>query len=96
MVVDDLDLPGIAVAPYETDAPLLVDANAVLPPAVAPQGFQPVAGRRPQIFEPSGRLDRQEPGPRPPLDLHGQAANGMARENGCGALVGEALDHGPT
>ncbi len=96
MVIDDLDLPGIAVAPYQADTPLLVDANTVPSPSISPQGFQPVAGRRPQIVEPPSRVDRQELGPRPPLDLHRQASDGMAREDGRGALVGEALDHGRT
>ena len=96
MVVDDLDLPCFAIAPSETDTPLFVDANAVLPSAVAPQRLEPVAGRRPQIVKSACSLKRQEFRPRPLLDPHWQAANGMAHEDGRATLVGEALDHEST
>ncbi len=33
--VDDFDVPGTAILPYEADAPLIVDADTVLPTAVA-------------------------------------------------------------
>jgi hypothetical protein len=45
VVVDDLDVPSLIIAPDKTDAPLVVDANAELTLAVAAQGFQPIAGR---------------------------------------------------
>jgi len=50
VIVDNLDLPGVAITPDEADTPLLVDANAMLPKSVATKGFQPVAGRDPQII----------------------------------------------
>ena len=93
MVVNDLDLPCFAIAPSETDTPLFVDANAVLPSAVAYQGLKPIAGRCLQIVKSACGIERQEFRPRPPLDLHWQAMNGMAREDGCTAFVDEALDH---
>ena len=96
MVVDNLDLPCFAIAPGETDTPLFVDTNAVLPAAVAPQRLKPVAGRRPQIVKSACGLKRQEFRPRPLLDPHWQAANGMAREDDRATLVGEALDHEQT
>jgi hypothetical protein len=40
VVVHDLDLVGISVPPYETDAVLVVNANAVLALAIAFQGFR--------------------------------------------------------
>ena len=96
MVVDDLDLPYFAIAPRETDTPLFVHANTVLPSAVAPQRLEPVAGRHPQIVKSACGLKRQEFRPRPLLDRHWQPANGIAREDGCATLVGEALDHEST
>ena len=93
MVVNDLDRPCFAIAPSETDTPLFVDANAVLPPAVAPQRLKPIAGRCPQIVKSACGIERQEFRPRPLLEPHWQTTNGMAREDGCTAFVDEALDH---
>ena len=95
MVVDDLDMPRRAVAPDEADAPSVVDANAVLTPAIAPQSLQSIAGRRAQVVEPAGCIKRQKLHPRALLDRSWQAANGMASEDGSSVLVGEAPDHGP-
>jgi hypothetical protein len=44
MVIYNLDIVGIAVAPFETDAPLIVDANAVLPFPIAPKQLQAILG----------------------------------------------------
>lgn len=93
VIVDYLDLPGVAITPDETDPPSLVDANAMLPKPVAAKGLRTVAGRYPQIVETASRVDCNRPGPSPFLDLHGQPANGMACEDGCRALAGKALDH---
>lgn len=35
MVIDDLDIERVAILPFEADAPLLIDADAVLASAVA-------------------------------------------------------------
>ena len=94
-IVDYLDLPSVAITPDETDPPLLVDANAMLPKPVAAKGLQTVAGRYPQIVETASRVDCNQPGPSPFLDLHGQPANGMACEDGRRALACKALDHEP-
>ncbi len=47
MVIDDLNVFGAvsSLRPFETDAPLLINPNAVLASPVAGQGFQPVAGQ---------------------------------------------------
>ncbi len=95
MVVDDLGVPRRAGVPDEADAPSVVDTNAVLAPAIAPQSLQSIAGRRAQVVEPAGRIKHQKLQPRALLDRRRQAANGMACENGSGMLVGEAPDHGP-
>jgi hypothetical protein len=38
----------------------LVDPDAVLPGAVTPQGFEPVAGRDPQVLEGLGGIQHDE------------------------------------
>lgn len=34
MVVNDFDIEGVIVTPYKTDAPLVINANAVLSGAI--------------------------------------------------------------
>jgi hypothetical protein len=45
VVVHDLDIMRVTVSPDETQPPLVIDANAVLPGPTANQRFQ-VIGRR--------------------------------------------------
>ncbi len=51
VVIGYFYVEGIALAPNEAHAVLIVDANAVLPGAVALQSLQFVAWRQPQIFQ---------------------------------------------
>ncbi len=46
MIVNNLDLEGIAVAPDEADPPLLINPHAVLSLALAAKPFESVAGTR--------------------------------------------------
>lgn len=96
VIVNNLDVPGIAITPVETNAPLRVDANAMLPKPVPAKNFQPVAGRDPQVIEATSRINRDQLGASPLLDLQGQSANGMACKDGRRILAGKALDHGQT
>lgn len=45
MVINNFNLLGMAIDPNEANAPLVVDADAVLSSAVAAQSFQPIARR---------------------------------------------------
>src|SRR5437867_10418629 len=73
VIIDNLDVRRArrSSRPLKTDAPLIVDADAVLPLPIALQRFEPVAGQRRQVmedvrrfkaieFEPSGSLDARE------------------------------------
>jgi hypothetical protein len=51
MVVDYLDRIGAVLRPHKTDAPLIVDANAVLPFAIIFQRFEPIGRGYLQINE---------------------------------------------
>lgn len=60
MVVDDLDIVRVSVDPSKADAPLVVDANAVLPCSAAFQRFQSIARRNREIAQPcDGRQLRE-------------------------------------
>ena len=51
---------GIPTFPAEADAPLVVDADAVLADTVAPECFQPIAGRDAESVQSSRRVDEIE------------------------------------
>jgi hypothetical protein len=51
VIVDNLDIVGIAVVPTKTEPPLIIDANAVLTLSIGGQGFQPVPGRACQVSQ---------------------------------------------
>jgi hypothetical protein len=93
MVIDDFDIPGLAVAPYEAEPPLIVDADAVLAVPHAAQRFEAIAGRDSKIIQLLRRIERLGLSPRTLLDLVGQAPDRMAGKQSRGALVSKALDH---
>ena len=68
VIIGDLNLKGIAVAPGETDPPLIVDADAVLSFAAPFQLFQPVSGRHAKILKRDGPMQDQELPPRRSFD----------------------------
>jgi hypothetical protein len=51
MIVGQLNVPSFAIPPYETQPPLIIDANAVLTVAIAAQHLQTVAWGHPQIVK---------------------------------------------
>ena len=51
MIIYYFNFVRISIHPFETDSPLLVDADAVLPFPIPLQHLQPVSRRNPQIFE---------------------------------------------
>jgi hypothetical protein len=48
VIVNDFDVMAMAVAPNETNPPLIVDPYRVLPFPISAQGFQLIPGRRRQ------------------------------------------------
>jgi hypothetical protein len=61
MVIGDFNGGGVIVfSPREADAPLLVDANAVLVFAVAFQAFQTQAGQCGKVGERGGGVELKE------------------------------------
>lgn len=49
MVVDDLDILGPVFGPHETDTPLIINSDAVLPGPVSAEGFEAVTRWRPKV-----------------------------------------------
>jgi hypothetical protein len=57
VIVDDLNIPGVALIKPKAQAPLIVDAYAELTRAVAPEGLKPIVGGHPQVFQPGGSVE---------------------------------------
>lgn len=57
VVIANLDGSGIRAGPSEGDAPLRVDADAVLSGAVATEGFQTIAGWDAKVVEFGGGVE---------------------------------------
>jgi len=51
MVIYNLDVVGISITPHEVDAPLIVDANAVLSFSVALERFQMITRRGREVAQ---------------------------------------------
>jgi len=69
-VVRDLDVgrSGGSLGPLETNPPLPVDADRVLPCPVAPEGFQAVAGERPELGQTHCRVENFKALPARPIE----------------------------
>ena len=51
MVVDDLHIVGVTISPFETDAPLVIDSNAMLAGTVAAQFLKTIRRRDTEISQ---------------------------------------------
>jgi len=93
MVIDDRHVVGVAVPPGETNPPLVVHADTVLPGAIAAQFFQAIAGRDAKVVECLRGVDRDELAEHHPPQLGRVPANRLAGEEAFRVAVAEALDH---
>ncbi len=56
MVIDDFHVKRMASFKTKTNAPLVIDTDAVLPASVAPQCFQPIIRRYTKVIQPDGPM----------------------------------------
>ena len=89
MIVRDLNLHSTLVCPVKAHAPLVVDADTVLPRAPASQRFETMRGRDTQVGQSSCRNDPLQPHPRPSLNIRRQVAYMLSIEHSLGTLVSE-------
>jgi hypothetical protein len=93
MVVDNLYVIGSVRQPNETDSPLIVNADAVLPPTVTFKRLEPIAGRHAQIRESLGVIDHiQLPG-RHGRDRTQMLCNPPTLKEGLSVLASETFYH---
>ncbi len=93
VVVDDLYVEGISGAPDEADAPLIVDADAVLASTIALERLEPIAGRNPQIGEGVGRIENDEFSKRDALKAGGQTTRAATLKERFRVGVAEGANH---
>jgi hypothetical protein len=92
MVVDDLDIVGIAALPAKADTPLIVDADTVLASSIAGKLLEPIGRRDPQVVHRFCRVQDQELAKRDPLDPR-ELPRKSALKDPLGLATAEALDH---
>jgi hypothetical protein len=96
MIIYDFDFVSIAAAPLETDAPLTIDPDAVLPFTVTPQRFQFVAGWNRQVLQSNGCIEQPQLGQSRFLDISRQLAGKPTVPNLFCFPVAKACDHAET
>lgn len=96
MVVHDFDMVRIALMPAKADAPLVVNADAVLAFSVAFERFQPVRRRNPQLIEIGDVIEHAQFTARDVLDIARQAARRRTCPDFLDFLVGKGVNHGAT
>jgi hypothetical protein len=93
VVVGDLDVDRAGGCPGEADAPLVVDADTVLPFATPVQLLEAIAGRDPQVVDCLRSVEDQQFAVRNPLEVGAELADVIAIPDELGLLVRERLDH---
>jgi hypothetical protein len=57
VIINDLDVEGVSLTPHKTNAPPVVNTDAVLTLTVAFQGLKPVPQGHHQILQPPGAME---------------------------------------
>jgi hypothetical protein len=60
VVIDDLDFPGVPVAPDEADSPLIIDTNAVLTLPASMEWLEAVSRGNGQVRKRPRRMQQQQ------------------------------------
>jgi len=92
MVVGDFNAVRVAIFPYETDAPLIVDPDTVLPLAVALQLLEAIARNRAQVVEACRSIQHLQLPLRQPLESL-KSFHALASEQAFRIRGAERLDH---
>ncbi len=72
MVIDNFDIPGVAVLPFEADSPLIIDSDAVLAFPVILQLLEAIAWRDSEVVEADGSVDLEKFSEGHPVDFRRQ------------------------
>jgi len=92
VVIHDFDLVRVALAPHETNAPLVVDPNTVLAFSFPAQPFQPIPRRRGQIADSRSEMQLVELSPGDALNSL-EPPHRFSLEEALGIAATEGADH---
>ena len=91
-MIDNLDIERVSLLPYEADAILVIDSNAVLSETIAFQSFQFVTARCRKVAQPPRRVQCFQFPPRWPLDMPQCPYIVLFEQSFC-TEIAKALDH---
>lgn len=92
MIVDDLDIMHIFSIPTKTNAPLVVDSDAMLSLTISRQCFQPISRKDPQVAQFTDLIELNELSVCDAFDVY-ESVNAGALRKPCGILTIERTDH---
>jgi len=92
VVIDDFDIEHVAILESETDTPLIVHADAMLPLAITLQSLQPIARRGAQKVQCGGGVQLRQFALGNGLDGT-EAARTHAFEQRLGVFAAKGPDH---
>jgi hypothetical protein len=93
VIVHDLDILWPAIGPNEADAPLVVDANAVLSRTIPFQLLQPIARGRRQVTQSFGIVQLPQLALRNPLQVRPDPSSKATVEQRPRVPIGKRTDH---
>jgi hypothetical protein len=93
MIVDDLDVEAVPVAPEKADSPLIIDADAVLSRAFAFQCLEAVSWRNPEVGKGFGGVQHDELSKSDPMQFRREPPGPVPVEEAFRLMVTEAPDH---
>ena len=92
MIIENFDISSAASLPAETQSPLVVDSNTVLPSAIALQRFELIAWRRLQVAEHASPVQVEQLPPGDSLD-EPEPPDADVVEESFDILVAEGANH---
>jgi len=93
MIVCYFNVISVIVYPRETDTPLIVYADTVLPGTIAFQSFEPIAGRRKQILKIIRFVKVKQFPPGSSLNIRRNLSGNSDVENLVGFFISETFYH---
>jgi hypothetical protein len=93
VVIDNLDVAGVAFIPLKTDPPLIVQADAVLASAISAEFLQVVSRRNSEIIEYRRRIELPQLTKRHALEIRPELPDALAVEQPLGIPVAETPNH---
>jgi hypothetical protein len=94
VVIDDLNLEGIAFRPFENDSPLLVDPNRIEPFEIPSQSLQPIGRWNPHLIQLLGFINLNKLPVGAGQDGLGKAFDSLPIKHLFLFIGPEAFDHG--